>query len=162
MWQDAQFFRAVGQAAPGWSAVFFAPIAFTWQLKQAWSYVASSVSSCRCGSWHAMQVNRASPWPQHLLDSRRYGCERTPDTPVIPPSFTSQKVAWHAPQKSTESTGDSFAELKIRVGPASARPESFAACIAETCFVPGLWQASQLTPGVRFFSSTRPLKTDAV
>src|ERR1700722_1807513 len=102
------------------------------------------------------------PLPQHLLVTKRYGCERAAETPVIPLSFTSQKVPWHAPQKSTESVGESLAELKIRLGPDSGMPEIFASRMAVTCFAPGPWHASQLTPGVRFFSSSLPSKIPAV
>src|SRR5271169_5522914 len=99
-----------------------------------------------------MQVSRASPFPQHLLSSRRNGCDRALDGPVIPASRTSHQVAWQEPQKSTESTGPNLAELKI-VPDESGFLVCLAASIAATCLAPGPWQASQLTPRIRFFSS---------
>ena len=109
-----------------------------------------------------MQVSRASPLPQHLLSSRRKGADRAVATPLPPENFTSHHVPWHAPQKSTMSTGFRRAGLTIVPAEFSVAPASAAACMAATCFTPGPWHASQLTPRMRFFSSNWPPIVEAV
>jgi hypothetical protein len=71
-----------------------------------------------------MHANRASP-PlvpfQQRLDCSRYGWERSAAMPRSSASFTSQNVAWHAPQKSIESAASSFAGLTVAARPSSNR-----------------------------------------
>ena len=78
--------------------------------------------------------------------------------PSSPASFTSQNVAWQAPQKSTEAAGSSFAGFMI----ASSAAPSFFCSSASTCLRPGPWQASQVMPRMSPFVSNTPDVVDAV
>ena len=92
---------------------------------------------------------RGSPAvPQQRLISRRYGWKRTTTIPMLAgmSMVTSDQVRWQAPQKSTESVGDMDAGLVM----VAADMSSWPAVMAVTCFAPGPWQASQVTPGIAF------------
>jgi len=155
MWQVVQLFVAFGQAFAACCASAVCAEEVRWQLKQVESYDAASVLTSLCGSWHAAHPTLASPVPQHLLDSSRYGCMRTFAMPRTPDSFTSRHVPWHAPQKSTASAGPSRPGLKMNSPFVDEIPAAAFACIASTCLAPGPWQASHAIPGTIFASSKR-------
>src|SRR5690242_11792791 len=99
-----------------------------------------------------MQAMRASPSAQQRLFSRRYGAKRTlrVSAEFRWEETTSCQVRWQAPQKSTESTRDRFAGLKMRPEPSF----SVLAEAAATCFAPGPWQDSQFTPSTALAGSS--------